>query len=72
MKTHFRKLNVLVSGLLFLAMLLGLAMPLNVSAVGTTILVDDLQPDFTSPGGGGVWCSPTMVLTMVIAPDRRG
>ena len=29
MKTHFRKLNILVSAVLFLAMLLGLAMPLQ-------------------------------------------
>jgi hypothetical protein len=56
MKTHFRKLNILVSAMLFLAMLLGLALPsINAAAVGTTILVDNLQPSWTALGGGGVF-----------------
>ncbi len=51
------RINFYLSTLLFLAMIAGMAVPAqSVQAfIGTTVYVDNLQPSWTAPGGGGVF-----------------
>jgi len=54
MKTKSIIFNLVLA--LALAMALGLTMPMQrASAADTTVLVNNLQPTWTAPGGGGVW-----------------
>ncbi len=59
MNTKFKKLNICISLLMFLALVVGLAVPAFGADAngGTTVLVDNLQPSWTAPGGGGVFSS---------------
>jgi hypothetical protein len=58
MKMKSRKYSYYVSALLFLAMIVGMAMPMQaVRAAGPDVLVDNLQPSWTAPGGGGVYAA---------------
>ena len=58
MQAKHSKIGLIMRGLLFLAMIVALAMPAqSVLAVGTTVYVDNLQPSWTAPGGGGVFAA---------------
>jgi hypothetical protein len=57
MNTKYNKLNIGISALVFLALVVGLSVPSFKAQAngGSIVYVDNLQPDWTSPGGGGVF-----------------
>jgi hypothetical protein len=58
MEKKSSKLSFYGRALLFLVLIVGLVMPAQpVQADGPVVFVDNLQPSWTAPGGGGVWSS---------------
>ena len=62
MNARSQKWGRLGSGLVLVALVLGLVLPTaTAGAAPTTVLISVLEPSWTAPGGGGVWagyCGP--------------